>query len=304
MKIDAAWVKDERGSSALFAAFVLVGLLAGGALAVDGGKLYVVRSELQKAANAAALSGAQELTTTKGNVESVVRTVLDKHRELDSLESVAVEAGRKVSVTLERTVSFGFARLFGMQETPVSAKASAELGRMSGAKGAAPLGIDEAIPLEYNKEYKLKVDQTEVSHGNFGILALGGPGASTYEDNLRFGYKNELLLGDKVDTQTGNIAGKTRAGVKERIELCGYPPGEMHHRDCPRVLLVPVYRPLSSSGNQIKSVEIRGFAYFYISEPMSANDTAITGKFIQRTGSGVASPGGADKGAYTIRLTE
>jgi len=182
--------------------------------------------------------------------------------------------------------------------------AAAELAVMGEASGAAPLGIDDRVELDYYKEYKLKVDQTESEYGYFGILALGGPGAATYEDNLRDGYQDPLELGDVIDTQTGNIAGKTRRVVKEKVSHdCNYTPSETLERDCERVLLVPVYTPYKQGGNQLKHVEITGFAYFYITEPMDWKDTSITGMFVKRAGKGVYESGAYDKGAYAIRLT-
>jgi hypothetical protein len=52
----------------------------------------------------------------------------------------------------------------------------------------------------------------------------------------------------------------------------------------------------------MKQIEVTGFAYFYIKEPMSSTDTSITGVFIKRTGVGSYVEGITDKGAYTIRL--
>ena len=53
-----------------------------------------------------------------------------------------------------------------------------------------------------------------------------------------------------------------------------------------------------------KEVKIKGFAYFYITDPMSDKDTAITGKFIKRVGRGFDGESALEKGAYTIKLVE
>lgn len=297
--------KNQDGSTLPLVALMLVGLLAMTGLVIDMGTLYVTKSHLQKTANAAVLSGAQELTSSDTAVTQVVQHILDDHNERPSLQSLSIELEHKVAIDLEKDVYLKFAQLLGIDRLPVKVHAAAQLGVMGQAEGAAPLGIDEAIPLEFGRTYKLKVDQTEVEQGNFGILALGGPGANTYEDNLRFGYKEELKIGDVIETQTGNIAGKTRSSIRERIENCPYEVGDIHHRDCSRILLVPVYRPFQhESGKQLKKVEITGFAYFYITEPMSPQDTAITGQFIKRSGRGFVDSGASANGAYTIRLTE
>ncbi|MCZ8521588.1 MULTISPECIES: Tad domain-containing protein [Paenibacillus] len=298
------FLEGQEGSALVLVALALSVLLGATGLVIDGGTVYVQKSRLQKAANAAVLSGAQELTESEAKVNEVVRTVLRRHEEEGQLTSSRIELGRRVSVSLHRDVPLGFSRLFGRETAPVEVTAAAEIRTMGEAAGAAPLGIDEAIPLEFGRQYRLKVDQTEVSSGNFGILALGGSGAATYEDNLKYGYKQVLKVGDIIDTQTGNIAGKTQSGVNERINRCPYPDGDYSHRDCSRIILIPVYQPYQPSSNQLKYVKITGFAYFYIAKPMNAKDTYIDGIFIERTGTGTARPEAVFKGAYAIRLTE
>jgi hypothetical protein len=191
-----------------------------------------------------------------------------------------------------------------MDTVTVAAYAAAQITPIGSAMGAAPLGVDDSIVLQFGLQYKLKVDQTGVVAGNFGILALGGPGAKIYEDNLMHGYSSEIQVGDIIDTQTGNIAGKTRSSVQYRIDSSPYAPGDISHPDDPRIILVPVYKPYNFTSNQMKQIHVTGFAYFYISDPMSSEDTSITGMFIKKIGIGMVKPGASDKGAYTIRLTE
>lgn len=298
------WAAEQQGSSLVLVAFMMVGLLVMAGLVIDGGSLYAAKSHLQKAANAAVLSGAQELTQEESSVRSVVDEVVHAHGEEGHMTGLTVQMEDEVRIELRKEVPLGFAGLLGIDKAPVEVVAAAEILTMGEAVGAAPLGIDDSIPLEFYKEYKLKVDQTEVSTGNFGVLALGGTGSATYEDNLKNGYLSGLTVGQVVETQTGNISGKTRSGVQERIDSCPYPEGDTSHRDCPRIILVPVYKPHNYFSGQLKEVEITGFAYFYISKPMDMHDTSITGMFIKRAGTGFVKPSAVNKGAYAIRLTE
>lgn len=296
--------QKEQGNALVFVSLALLGLLSITGLVLDGGTLYMTKSHLQKTANAAVLSGAQELTGTEGEVGTIVDRVLLEHEEEISLKNIVISLDHRVEVELEKEVPLAFSSIFGRETSNVNAVAAAEIGVMGRAYGAAPLGIDEAINLEYNVEYKLKVDETEVDTGNFGVLALGGPGAATYEDNLRDGYSAEIKINDVIETQTGNIAGKTRSVINELTQQCPYNLGEAISRNCSRVLLIPVYKPHYISTNQLKEIKITGFAYFFITEPMSSNDTSITGIFIKKTGTGFIEPGSSDRGAYSIRLTK
>jgi len=296
--------KQEEGNAIILVGFALLGLILMSGLVIDGGSMYMTKRHLQKTANAAVLSGAQELTNTEAAVKDVTTKVLEMHGETSSLEQLNVTMFSRVSLDLKKDVKLAFSQLFGYSSIPIVVHAAAEIGTMSNAVGASPLGIDDTVQLEFYKEYRLKVDQQEVNSGNFGVLALGGTGAQTYEDNLMYGYKEQLNVRDILDTQTGNISGKTRTVIQAKINACPYQPGDTTQRDCPRVILIPVYKPHLITTNQLKQVEIKGFAYFYITKPMSSNDTSITGMFIKRSGRGYVDPTVVNKGAFSIRLTE
>ena len=297
-------LQRERGSVLVLFAFVFTSLLALTGLAIDGGTLFLTKTHLQKTANAAALSGAQELFGESDRVSAVVHHILEEHHEQNSLKTLDIQQDQKVTVALHREVSLSFLKLLGFEKAPVEASATASLAAMGRATGAAPLGIDDAISLQFYQQYKLKVDQTGVESGTFGVLALAGVGAKTYEESLRSGYGGEVAVGNIIPTQTGNIAGHTRSVINEKVNACSSHPADVEHRNCPRILLIPVYQPHNHTSNQLKEVKVTGFAYFYIQEPMFSNDTAITGMFIKKTGPGVGAPDASNKGAYTIKLTE
>lgn len=303
MKLIRKMIREQQGSAVILVSFALVGLLGMTGLVIDGGTLYMTKSHLQKAANAAALSGAQELTNDDLAVSEVVNEVLQAHQEQESLAEMNIENDKKVSVYLTKDVPLSFVKLFGWDSSLVEVQAAAEIMTMGEAIGVAPLGIDESVPLVFNEEYTLKVDEHDVQNGNFGVLALGKRGADTYEVNLANGYKTSIAIGDILETETGNMVNPTKRGVQERLDACPYPLGETHHRDCPRILLIPVYKPLGEMSGR-SEVEVRGFAYFYLSEPMDSNTKTIKGMFIERAGTGIVNPEAVNKGAYSIRLTE
>lgn len=69
-------LRAQQGAVALMFALSLVALLGFTGLALDGGRLYVVKAELQNAADACALAAAQQLPAT-GNISSTVRGYAD-----------------------------------------------------------------------------------------------------------------------------------------------------------------------------------------------------------------------------------
>ncbi|WBW95544.1 TadE/TadG family type IV pilus assembly protein [Oceanirhabdus sp. W0125-5] len=299
-------LKEEKGSALPLFALFLVIIIGIAGLVIDGGILYKTKSHLKKTVNAAVLSGAQELTNDSDSVNQIVLEILKAHNEENSLKEIIIETnnGYSLEVVLEKVVSLNFLKLFNINSLPVKVSSAVELFPMSRASGAVPLGIDKNIPLEYLKEYTLKVDSGDSEYGNFGILALSGPGGKLYEQDLRYGYDGELKVGDIIETQTGNVEGKTKEAIDFRITSCNHAIDDYSHRECSRIILVLVYEPHLIQLNQLKEVKITGFAYFYLKTPFDKHDSSITGYFIKRVGTGFGDENITDNGAYTIRLTE
>src|SRR4051794_24146292 len=104
-----AFRKDERGNVILIAAFLMLVLTAFAGLVVDGGHLYMTKAHLQKAANAAALSGGQELTTNAGSeVNNIVDEILEAHDALPFLQNLSVTPEKEVIVKLNESVPLFF----------------------------------------------------------------------------------------------------------------------------------------------------------------------------------------------------
>ena len=86
--------------------------------------------------------------------------------------------------------------------------------QLSYAKGAIPIAIQKGT---YTGGQEILLKQGPPQSGNFGCLALGGRGADTYRDNLKYGYNATVKAGDLVDTEPGNMAGPTKEATQYRI---------------------------------------------------------------------------------------
>lgn len=69
--------RRQRGAIALLFGLTLVVLLAAGGLVLDLGHLYVLKSELQNGADAAALAGAKEINMTAGGINNAVTKAIN-----------------------------------------------------------------------------------------------------------------------------------------------------------------------------------------------------------------------------------
>ncbi|MFA9556308.1 pilus assembly protein TadG-related protein [Evansella sp. AB-rgal1] len=301
-------IKSENGNILVFVSFAFTGLLMLAGLVIDGGNLYATKSHLQKVANAAALSGAQGLAKNgEVNARQTVNEILGLHEEESSLIGEPDIQPTSVKVYLSKPVSLAFSKLLGKESVTISASATASIGAIGHAYGAAPLGIHEDIELEFydpenpGEPYPLHVGSSNGTIGNYGILQLNRPGAPDYYRYLDEGFDQLLSIGDKLATETGVKAG-TKSIIDNKVDSCS----SVDEPNCSRILLVPVYKDSRYQNNKLIEVEVTGFAYFYIAERMSSSDTSIKGYYIRDVSSNKTfiGEGARDKGAYSIRLTE
>ncbi len=144
-------LREQRGVVAVIVALCLVMLLVLVALVVDLGGLYDHDRELQAAADAAALAGAQELIYSKGSLAAASAKAVEYVSRNAALSSV-VEANlapwapvvdlKSVTVDLrEDEIPFSFAPVIGRQEGSVTAHAKAELKYLTSIDSVAPVAL-------------------------------------------------------------------------------------------------------------------------------------------------------------------
>lgn len=153
------FLRDERGSTLVVAALAMTALLSIVALAVDIGMLFTARGEAQRVADAAALAGAASFIEAPDNGArardiavqfAAANTVRDDAVALID-EDVEVDVARhRVSVTVRRTAERGaaiatwFARIFGVDEVDVAARATAEAAPAGAATCLKPFAVPDA----------------------------------------------------------------------------------------------------------------------------------------------------------------
>ena len=94
-------VRDIRGAVAIYIAFVAPVLLGVGALTLDLGRLITLNTELQSAADAAALAGARELNRTNCGASSVKDALASTAGTCVGLERATTKTG--VDLQMVRT---------------------------------------------------------------------------------------------------------------------------------------------------------------------------------------------------------
>lgn len=307
MGIKPGFLREENGSALVFMALSLVVVLMAAALVTDVGIIYYNKTQVANAADAAALAGAQALPDSPSTAETMARLYGAKNNVSDLTVNI-VEDGRNIEVRAQRSTDLFFARVAGFNSSTALALARAGVEPITGVKGIVPLGINEQT-LVYGETYVLKYAASDDPEGEYhpgwlGILALQGPGAKLYLEDLKYGFDEVINLGDILNVQTGNISGNTYDGIQYRIDQCKHTPScsaDSYHPDCTRIILVPVIRESADK----KQVQVMGFSAFFIDSVAGmGTENYITGEFLYHVVAGTTSSSGPDYGLYGVRLTQ
>ncbi len=304
-KFLAGLYKDERGLSHILVSVGVMALFGMMALVSDFGRIALARQQLVNAVDSAALAGAKELTFNPDPAfrENAARQTAFEVAMANGAPSGGIEVnfdGMKISVDAERTVQLIMSRAFGVGSRNVRARAAAVVTGISSYRGVAPLSIKEQ-PLTYGQLCTLKYGSPD-SPGNFGALALGGTGGSTYKNNLINGFSQVVSVGDQLKTEPGNMSGPTE-GIDQRLARCtdgctynNFKPG------CPRVLVIPMHRDILKGRD---TITVTGFAAFFVDRDATVDGSdEIKGYFVRMAAEGTHALNQPITGLYGAALVE
>lgn len=297
------WRDDQTGTTMVLVSIAMVALLGLGAISVDAGHIYAERARLSDIADAAALAGAQSLPDHEfAAIETALQYVELNGIDRANAEAVIVgSAKRRVQVTIHGEVDLTFARALHLYETSLLVESTAVKGPLGAVTGAIPLGVDLPAGIVFGQECILKDGGGSGSNGNYGALALGGRGASTYSLNLQYGYSGSLSIGQAIDTEPGNKAGPTQRAIEARLALDPDATIDTVLPDSPRLVVVPIVSFADVNGRG--QVTIKGFAAFFLEEMVSKAE--VRGQFVRMfmTGQINEDETAPDYGLAVVKLT-
>lgn len=248
---------SERGSILAVSAFGMLTFLLAVGLCVDISHFYVVKAELQNAADASALAGASALNSAPAGIDTATTRAVQVMNSYEfnnkgvtinpenvkfaanfggpyvDAASAKAQAGNIRFVQIEippKQVGVFFA-------TPVLNANTVNLSQEAIAGMSVPPNVfcewiplavidDATNPMMPGNTYVIRGGpQNSVSAGNRQILAVNGSGASVVRINLAKGVKECVEPGQQYlkDTKPGVDAGPVRAGLNTRFDE--YPAG-------------------------------------------------------------------------------
>ena len=238
-------------------ALVLPALFGVMALGTDFSIIYLNWSLVQKAADAAALAGASQLTGESGSASSVQPAVVNYVNGYACLNGIsdpnntyaticpseATHPGgfadkivftnvtdTTVRVGIKRSVPYFFGKMIGLQEASVAATATASINPVGTVTtGLFPVGIQCTSPCS-----KVNLDPGQVTSfgskfvgglapGNWDWLDVGqGKGASALGAAIQDGASGSFSLGTVIGSSPGNKgnSGPVKKGLNARLGSC------------------------------------------------------------------------------------
>lgn len=335
--------KDERGVAILFIALFLLACLWFVSLAIDVGKVMAARTELQAAADAAALAGASAIDPETGAVVADLARTRAAEAALgnnayeqaptpvaiDPLVDVTFPTANQVRVVVRRTEGTGnpvllhFAQTLGLPFLNVVADATAEANELNSiCEGLAPFApVNPPGGVTFNTDcgskYVLKTGASPQNPGNFQLLdypdcnedGFAGSGGAAVRYYTEFGYQCCFALGQEFAiTEPGNKVGPLRQGLQARYDGDTDRTStcyENYTGNGNRIYITPIVENFDVNGK--KFVRIVNWAAFFVSKrPVGGGQEIVEGQFIK-----YVAPGGfdadappVDTGIFGLRLVE
>jgi Flp pilus assembly protein TadG len=332
--------RNERGVVIIWSAFFMIMMLGFVALGIDVAKIMATRTELQNAADAAALAGASALDLTTGKLRpdsALIRATFTSQNNkafVDGPVAVTLLAGDVAVDPDENTVfvkvrrdptSDGsmvthIAQVLGIKTVEVSAVAKAKAERTcSQCEKLVPLGAippngGTAFQTGCATQYTLLQGKGGGVQGNYQALSFpecgegpcgqGAPGGSTLGCLIENGYGCCISVGDMVQTKPGQTTGQVRDGLQARWDRdTDRTPNicySAYRGNGNRVINVPVVEALGAGRTDVRVIGIS--AFFLKTRPIGGQNGPVVAEFIYDVVPGTG--GNCNSTAFTIRLIQ
>ena len=245
--------KNERGSILATSAIGLLAILLAVGLGVDISRLYLVKTELQNGADAAAIAAVSALNGAPKGIDDALAAVAKAANNYNFNKTGIKITNVEFSASLEggympasgakgigTAASIRYVRVT-TEPTPVAVSfAAMVLGKSKNVKATATAGfsvpltnicdflpvtvIDYGTPIAPGFTYTFRAQSgAMISPGNYQILALAGSGGNDARVGLGAGVDACAGPGAvyNVDTKTGVTAGAVRQGINTRFDEYG-----------------------------------------------------------------------------------
>jgi len=327
---------SERGVALVWFALFLMMFLFFMALGIDMAKLAGAKTQLQNAADAAALAAASAVDPLSGQINHSLAFVRARETAqlndafIKSPEPVIIEMSdvvmlsqNRVQVTARRvgatSVVTQMASVLGLPSLSVTAVAVAQPDTARGVQCIVPIGVNlrpgESFTPGCGNLYTLKMGPGSGQRGNYGFLALRDcPESPCHQGStnphqlaclISNGWCCGMDVGQTIPVAPGNkgpaidgVGSLFDSDTDRREGICS----QNYSGNGKRMITGPTVSAFSNGASA--PVTVQGFATFFLRNKPSKTDGTITGEFTYATTAGL--PGGHSSSggvSYVVRLT-
>ncbi len=199
--------RRRSGSIVVLMALSVVVLCGFAALSTDYGQMVWRRNQLQRACDAAALGGASQLPLATNAIQ--VAGVVAGQNGVPSPTYGFPNGVSQIQVSATQQVSFGFARVIGINSASVSATAIAGRIPIRGVPNNVPLAITTNDYLTYKNGTSFELQLIDNNRQNFNpgdITALdlrtdnSGKAVNVFQTDLTYGFSGTIYLNQQINS--------------------------------------------------------------------------------------------------------
>jgi Flp pilus assembly protein TadG len=313
-----ARMRSESGQAMVFLVFALLGLAGMVSLVVDGGSWFRTQRQVQTAADAAALAGAQDLpvdATASATAANYAQQNFSGIAATVTFPSTSpCVAHACIDVVASKPVSGIFLRALN---ATARAHARAMVSVPSSLKNVAPVAVKNTAacfisnPSCFNQTVTVNFNESQVNTSTIGLINLacnsdsmygcdgGQLGGNDLKDEIECTpcYPNAIPANKWYGVKTGETVGPVRQGLNDAAAAG-------------TVLLFPVFDQVAPDVNH-PAFHVIGWAAFVIDVggvTWTSQNRQLTGHFTTFIATDVAAgdpiSGGTDYGVHTITLIQ
>lgn len=302
--------KEEKGHTMIIVLSSLLLLLGIAGIAIDAGRLYLVRSELQKAVDAGALGGA-DLLLKKLVAGPVTQAEYDLAK--DTAGNLAIKNYKSntaytpkayrdgadfVELYGEETVNLMLMPLLGLNTGKVNAFAKVKIGEVDKfGKGAIiPIGIHLNQSLQFGAIWNITANPGDaLSPGWYGFLDF------SYIDPNKANQGTKELADYIKDGAPADVSTETDIAIREGAPTqSGLIDKALEDREN-TLIYVPIVGPVHVLADGTKGVTVEGFAVFKLIDYNKSTQT-IQAEFQRIEVNGDIGDSTSEYGTFTSQL--
>lgn len=316
-------LSGQRGSVVVLTVLAFSAIFGAAALVVDMGTLYLNKTQVSNAADAAALAGAQQLPNDPDYANNIAKTYAGKNGpKSDTVTTAVANDNKSIEVQIKRDVKLQFMSMFGLPTVSVNGKAKAQVSIAASVPWIVPFVMQKPSSVDYDHDFVLCVNGEDNRYIRPGIdkkywLDYMNVNISTnswddYVEYLENGYSKTFELGNDMKYRAPSTGGRPSvdAFANRTRKDTNTDYKEAKAGDA-RVMLIPlVDHMLSRNTREGTKMGVVGFVAFFLENVHkgSYGETFYArGRFLKdfNIGSGKAtSSADYDFGVRTIQLVK